>query len=118
MIARIWEGEVYKEDRESYFDYLKKTGIPDYRDIKGNRGVLVLRRDQGETSHFLLLTLWESMEAIEAFAGDPVHRARYYPEDEDYLIEMRPTVDHYQVMMMAGPGQDPSVVGMADQDQD
>jgi hypothetical protein len=42
-----------------------------------------------------LLTLWESEEAIERFAGPEIERARYYPEDEEFLLELEPTVTHY-----------------------
>jgi heme-degrading monooxygenase HmoA len=44
-----------------------------------------------------LLTLWESEEAIKRFAGSDMERAKYYPEDEQFLLELEPTVTHYQV---------------------
>jgi hypothetical protein len=46
----------------------------------------------------LFLTLWDSYDAIRAFAGQGVERARYYPEDEAYLLELEPTVTHYEVL--------------------
>jgi len=49
--------------------------------------------------HFPLLTLWDSLESIKAFAGADVERARYYPEDEAYLLELEPTVTHYEVLV-------------------
>ncbi len=107
MIVRIWEGEVSLEDSESYFEYLQKTGIRDYLRTKGNRGVFVLQREEDGRASFLLLTLWESMEAISDFSGEPVDQARYYPEDEDYLLELRPTVDHYRLRLIRWPGQEP-----------
>lgn len=97
MIARTWHGAVRADRAEAYYDYLLKTGIPDYEKTPGNRGVYVLRRAEGETAHFLLLTLWDSLESIRAFAGDDLERARYYPEDEDFLLELEPTVTHYDV---------------------
>ena len=50
-------------------------------------------------THFLLLSLWESMDSIRAFAGDEVERARYYPEDEGFLLELEPHVTHYDVLV-------------------
>ena len=38
------------------------------------------------------------MEAIRAFAGDDVERARYYPEDREYLLQLEPRVAHYEVL--------------------
>lgn len=99
MIARIWHGAVPADKADSYYDYLKRTGIPDYKKTAGNRGVQVLRRIEDETAHFFLVTFWESMEAIKAFAGEDVERARYYPEDEQFLIELEPKVTHYEVLM-------------------
>lgn len=97
MIGRIWHGAVRAEKAEAYHDYLLQTGIPDYQQTPGNQGVYVLRRREGEIVHFRLLTLWDSMEAIRGFAGEDVERARYYPEDEKFLLELEPTVMHYAV---------------------
>lgn len=97
MIARTWHGAVPAEKANAYYEYLMATGVPDYRKTEGNRGVFVLRRTEGEVTHFLLLTLWESLDAIEAFAGQNIERARYYPEDSEYLLELEPLVKHYDV---------------------
>jgi heme-degrading monooxygenase HmoA len=98
MIARAWHGAVRAKDAEAYHAYIEATGLADYRRTPGNRAVYVLRRTDGEVAHFLLLTLWESWDAIRAFAGDEPERARYYPEDERYLVELEPTVTHYEVL--------------------
>ena len=98
MIARLWHGAVPAAKAEAYARYLEQTGLPDYRATPGNRGVRVLRRTEGHVVHFLLVTFWESFDAIRAFAGDDVERARYYPEDEDFLLELEPTVVHYEVI--------------------
>lgn len=97
MIARTWHGAVPADEADAYHEYLLQTGIPDYKKTPGNQGVYVLRRTEGGVTHFLLLTLWDSFESIRAFAGDDVERARYYPEDETYLLELEPTVMHYEV---------------------
>ncbi|HLC05286.1 MAG TPA: hypothetical protein VJK02_19810 [Anaerolineales bacterium] len=104
MIARIWHGAVPAAKANSYYELLLRTGVPDYQATEGNQGVLVLRRLQDDIAHFLLLTLWDSLESIKAFAGEDVERARYYPEDGDYLIEMEPNVTHYQVLTPIEPG--------------
>lgn len=98
MIARTWHGAVRSEDAERYHQYLLNTGLRDYERTLGNRGVHVLRRVDGDVAHFLLLTLWESWDAIRAFAGNDPEKARYYPEDERFLLELEPTVTHYEVL--------------------
>ena len=97
MIARAWHGRVRRADRDRYLDFLHRIGLKDYERTPGNRGIQVLRRDEGEVTHYLLLTLWDSWDAIRAFAGDDVARARYYPEDQDFLLEFEPTVTHWEV---------------------
>ena len=57
----------------------------------------MLERREGEVTHFITLTFWESLGAIRAFAGDELERAKYYPEDPSFLLEMPPYVDHYEV---------------------
>jgi len=101
MIARIWHGRSAAEKADAYYDYLNRTGLPDYRSTAGNRGVLALRRIDGPQAHFLLITLWDSEAAIRAFAGPDIERARYYPEDQAYLLEFEPSVEHYEVL--SGP---------------
>jgi heme-degrading monooxygenase HmoA len=98
VIARTWHGIVPAGKADAYHQYLLETGVPDYRRTPGNRGVYVFRRMEGDTAHFLLLTLWDSLDAIRAFAGADVERAKYYPEDEAFLIALEPTVTHYEVL--------------------
>jgi heme-degrading monooxygenase HmoA len=96
MLARIWHGITLAEKADEYLDYLNRTGIPDYLATPGNCGAYVLRRIEGESAHFLTVSLWDSLESIKGFAGDDYERARYYPEDVDYLLEFEPTVQHYE----------------------
>ncbi len=97
MIARLWHGITPKEKTEAYLQLLNRTGVPDLRATPGNRGVYVMHHIEGELTHFILISLWDSEEAIRRFAGEDVTRARYYPEDHDFLLELEPIVTHYQV---------------------
>jgi len=101
MIARIWHGITSKSKADEYAEYLNKTGVRDYQATKGNRAVHVLRRIEGEQAHFLVVTFWDSLEAIKDFAGEDVEKARYYPEDQDYLLAFEERVAHYEVIVSA-----------------
>jgi heme-degrading monooxygenase HmoA len=81
---------------------LQRTGLKEYAATEGNRGVLALRRLDGDEAEFLLITLWESWGAIRRFAGDDVDKAVYYPEDDDYLLYREPHVTHYEVVDETG----------------
>ena len=102
MIARSWHGRVPSSKAEAYYAYLLRTGLSDYRTTPGNRDVYVFRRNEGAITHYLLTTLWESYDAIRAFAGSDYERARYYPEDDDYLLDREPFVTHYDVLNASG----------------
>jgi heme-degrading monooxygenase HmoA len=99
MIARSWHGVTPAAKADEYVDYLNQTGVPDLQGTAGNRGVYVLRRIEGDRAHFLLISLWDSYDAIRAFAGADPEIARYYPRDREYLLELEPGVTHYEVMV-------------------
>lgn len=98
MIARTWRGATRAADADRYVEYLHRSGFPGYREVEGNRGVLALRRVRGDRAEFLLVTLWDSPEAVRRFAGDQPERAVFYPEDDRFLIERDEHVDHYEVV--------------------
>lgn len=98
MIARIWHGVTPIERADEYTTVLLKTGLPDYRKTAGNQGAYILKRREGDQMHFITLSFWKSKEAIRRFAGDDISKARYYPEDDDFLLEKEPHVQHYEVV--------------------
>jgi heme-degrading monooxygenase HmoA len=98
MIARLWHGITSAGKADEYLEYLQKTGIQDYRATQGNLSVQLLRRIEGEQAHFLIITLWESVDAIKKFAGEEYELARYYPEDQNFLLAFEEKVVHYEVM--------------------
>ena len=100
MIARTWHGRVDAGKADAYYDYLLRTGLTDYQKTPGNRGVLVVRRLEGKVAHFTLTSFWDSIEAIVRFAGERIEAARYYPEDDEYLLEREPRVLHDEVLML------------------
>jgi heme-degrading monooxygenase HmoA len=97
VIARIWHGMTAAHAADEYFQFVRERAIPDYRNTPGNLGAYVLRRVESDRAHFLTLSFWESEESIRAFAGDDILRARYYPEDDGFLLEFEPTVTHYEL---------------------
>jgi heme-degrading monooxygenase HmoA len=98
MICRIWHGRTSLERADDYAAFLAQRAIPDYRSVPGNLDVAVLRRDDGDVVHFLTVTHWASLQAIRAFAGDDALKAKYYPEDADFLLEFEPEVQHFNVV--------------------
>jgi heme-degrading monooxygenase HmoA len=93
-ITRIWHGTTKAEHADEYLQYVIDTGIAEYKNTESNLNVEVLRRVEGDKCHFWTVTKWDSYESIKKFAGEEYEKARYYPEDEKYLLEFEPNVIH------------------------
>jgi len=98
MIARIWRGATRQEDADAYVEYLRGTGLKEYRETPGNRGAWVLWRIVNGRAEFVTFSLWESEEAVRGFAGDDIGRAVFYPQDDRFLVERDNTVTHYRAI--------------------
>ncbi len=96
MIARRWRGRVRAADFDAYLVYLEESGIPALRATPGNEGVTVFRHlDEATASaEFEVVSYWPDLDAIRAFAGDDIAIARFFPEDDRYLLERELTVRH------------------------
>jgi heme-degrading monooxygenase HmoA len=64
MIARIWHGRTTAAKSDEYLNFMRTVAILDYRSTPGNKGAYALRRIEGETAHFLMVTFWESEDAV------------------------------------------------------
>ncbi|HEY5710958.1 MAG TPA: hypothetical protein VIT38_03595 [Allosphingosinicella sp.] len=98
MIARRWHGRIPAQKAEEYLALMAEVGLPDYRSTDGNCGAWCLHRHDGEIVHVEMFTLWEDETAIRRFAGDDMTRAKYYDFDPDYLLELEPEVEHFEVI--------------------
>ena len=97
MIARTWKGWTSAGDADRYADYVNETGVAGLAGTEGNRAVYMLRRIEGDRAEFIVLSLWETLDAIKAFAGDDIEKAVFYPQDDDFLVEREWTCLHYEV---------------------
>jgi heme-degrading monooxygenase HmoA len=101
MIVRIWHGKTPRARGDGYSAFLHDRVLPDCRDASGNQEVIVLRRDEKEVSHFVIITRWESEGDIRDFTGGEILRAKYYPENKEFLLESEPEVEHFTVVGQA-----------------
>ncbi len=95
---RTWRGAVRAEDAERYLEHQASTGVRDYRQTPGNLGALVVRRELGALCEVRTVSFWTSMDAVRAFAGDDPERARFYPGDDELLVEKDLHVEHAEVV--------------------
>ena len=76
---------------------MQTVALPEYQATQGNRGAWCLHRTEKDLTHFQMLTFWDDIDAIKRFAGEDYTRAKYYDFDPQYLIELEPNVQHYQI---------------------
>lgn len=103
VIARAWRGRVPAHRSDEYLAYLRATGLADYAATPGHVWTLIMHRLVDGVAEFQLVTFWESLDAIRRFAGDDVTRARYYPQDKDFLLDPPQRVEHWEVLTPLEP---------------
>jgi heme-degrading monooxygenase HmoA len=101
MIVRLWHGRVNISKADEYAEFMKERAAPDYGAVEGLQRLIFTRRDEGDVAHFLLITFWDSMESVKRFAGEHPEKARYYPEDDDFLLEKEAESVMYEVFYQA-----------------
>ncbi|HTR27269.1 MAG TPA: antibiotic biosynthesis monooxygenase [Terriglobales bacterium] len=98
MIARIWHGSTKPEHADSYESMLKPELLPGLSQVPGFRGSYLLRRPKGDEVDFITIILWESLEALKAFAG-PDYEVSIIPEERRrYLSRHDDRAAHYEVV--------------------
>ena len=99
LILRKWTGMIRTADEAAYEAYIVATGLSDYGRTPGDCGYQMLFRALGDgRSEVTTLSWWRSLDAIEAFAGQDINLARYYPEDDQYLLDRPAHVEHHRVV--------------------
>lgn len=97
MIARVWTGRTKAENYDTYLAYLEESGVAELHATSGNRGVMVLRRLEGDEAEFSVMSFWDSLDDVKEFAGEEVDAARYFPDDERFLLDFPSRLKHFEV---------------------
>jgi len=97
MIARTWGGKVPLKNAPDFHQHLLNTGVRDYERQSGCREIKILRRDADDWAHFLLFSVWQSWDAIRAYAGETPEKAVLYPDDERFCLVPDLAVSHYEI---------------------
>jgi heme-degrading monooxygenase HmoA len=98
MIARLWRGVASTSvNADAYQRHVTMRVFPSLAAIQGHCGARVLRREHGGRVEFVVMTLWDSMEAVRRFAGDNPEAAVVEPEARAVLSDYDNFVRHYEV---------------------
>ncbi|WP_347160079.1 antibiotic biosynthesis monooxygenase family protein [Pontibacter chitinilyticus] len=98
MIARHWTGWVKPEAKEAYMQHLQQHLFPELVELQGYQGAVVYQRPLADAVEFLVVTNWESLEAIRQFAGDTPLIAVIPEEARQLMVRYDTEVRHYEVV--------------------
>ena len=98
MISRHWKGVAKPEEADHYIHHLRNDTFPKLARIGGFIRASILRRSVPEGTEFLVVTAWQSMEAIRQFAGESVHVAVVPPEVRAMMVDYDRVVAHYVIV--------------------
>jgi heme-degrading monooxygenase HmoA len=99
MIARMWRGSAIPERADDYVEHLQQFVVPELRRIDGFRGVYLLRRNSSDDVEFVVLTFWESMDAIRKFAGENPEVAVVAPAARPLFRKYDVEVRHFEIVL-------------------
>ena len=97
MIVRVWRGQTTPKNADAYLRHVTDKVLPSLLGIGGYLGARVLRREVAEGMEFLVLTQWDSWDAIRAFAGEDPDVAVIEPAAKAVLAEFDSFVRHFHV---------------------
>jgi heme-degrading monooxygenase HmoA len=98
MILRMWQARATTELAGEYVRHATEKVFPSLHAIAGHRGAYLVQRAESEGVEFVVLTLWESMDAVRKFAGEDPERAVVEPEAQAVLTSYDDRVKHYEVL--------------------
>lgn len=101
MILRMWKGRTTVEKADRYVQHATQKVFPALGTIEGHRGAYLLRRAVDGALEFVVLTLWESMEAVRKFAGLETETAVVEPEARAALTSFDYYVTHFEIIHCA-----------------
>jgi heme-degrading monooxygenase HmoA len=99
VIARIWHGWTTPGNADAYETLLRTEVLPGISRIAGARGAYVLRSALEDEVEFVTITLWDSLDAVRAFAGDDYEGAVVPPAARQVLSRFDERSRHYETVV-------------------
>ena len=98
-IARIWSARATHENWPEYQQHFTRSVLPKLREIDGYVAVNLLKRDTGREIEITVITMWDSWEAIDSFAGADREAAVVAPRAAALLVDYERRVRHCDVAL-------------------
>jgi heme-degrading monooxygenase HmoA len=103
MIIREWRGRASPDRADAYPAHFRRNVLPELRSLAGFVGASLCRRDEANRIEYMVLTRWQSLDAIRAFAGNDVERAVVEPGAVAALTDFDDFARHYEIVEDSGP---------------
>lgn len=97
MIARVWKGWTQPENADAYEHFLRSSILPGLQNIDGFRGMYIMRQDGPDEAEFIVMNLFETLDAVKAFAGPEYETPVIEPEARALLSRVEPLAHHYDI---------------------
>ena len=93
MIIRVFRARIHAGQEDEFERFVRTTGVPIVEAHAGCSHVAWGRNRRSDQPEFVVVTHWDSVDALEAFAGRRWHEAVVEPDEEHMLAEV--SCDHY-----------------------
>jgi len=103
MIARLWSAHTTPALSHSYLSHFEQVVQPRLRELDGFLGATVCTRKESHAVEILVTTFWESLAAIDAFAGPDRESAVVADEASALLTDFDRRVRHYEFVYAKFP---------------
>ena len=103
MIARHWRGWTKTRDADAYEELLKNKVLSALKAMQGYKGGYVLRHDEAEEAEFVVINLFDSLDAVRRVAGSDYSVPVFEPEARQLLSKIEPIAMHYEVKVSPSP---------------
>ena len=98
MIIREWRGRASASNAQAYPAHFRHSVLPELRGVPGFLGAQLSRRPFDDKVEFLVMTRWQSVDAVRSFAGADIAKAVVEPGAIGALVDFDATVQHYEVI--------------------
>ena len=103
MIIREWRGRARLDRSQAYPEHFRRVVLPELLGIQGFLGASLCRREKDDGIEYLVLTRWQSIEAIRSFAGAELDKAVVEPGAVAALTDFDDRVQHYEIIEEGAP---------------
>jgi heme-degrading monooxygenase HmoA len=99
MISRVWHGWTTRQNADAYEKLLREKVLPGIHRVQGFHGAHVLRRNLADEIEFVVITWFDSIEAVKQFAGENYEVAVISPEAHKLLSRFDERPAHYETVI-------------------